>query len=386
MRRSAPRVSIIVPVYNEETNIESCVRRLSACMRSRRVPSEILAVDDGSTDATPRLLRNMSATIPALRVVRTARHRGKGSAVRAGFAAARGRFVVFTDCDLSTPPSQIPRAIGALQRGCDVVIGSRNLPGSRLPVPQPFLRRLAGRAFNFAVRILLGLRYADTQCGFKAFTARAARSLARSAKMDGFAFDVELLLLARRLGFTVGEIPIVWSDNPDTKIRLLRHSPGMFRAVMSLKRRFADVITYHPARALPLILASCMGAVLGQIFYKQGANAIGEMPIGPEFIAAMASNHFIWYGLAFFSMSAVTWIMALARVDLSFAFPMLSLNFVFTALYAWLFFGEHLGVNRVAGISLVIVGVLAIAASGRSPQRGTSKSERRGRGGMVIRS
>ncbi len=361
-----PRLSVIVPVYNEQANLESSIPRLAEFLRVSRVTWELLVVDDGSRDATLKLLRQLRKRISGLRVIRLPRHRGKGAAVREGLHAARGQLIVFTDCDLSTAPGQIPKAVRWLQRGYDVAIGSRNLPGSHLPSPQPLPRRLAGRAFNLAAKILLGLPYADTQCGFKAFTARAARLLARSSRVNGFAFDVELLLLAKRFTLTVKEFPIVWSNKAQTTIRLLRHAPQMFGALMSLKRRFKATIAYHPVRAMPLILASCAGAVLGQIFYKQGALTLQDLPFGFEFLHAMVKSQSVWFGLVFFMASAVTWIMALARVELSFAFPMLSLNFVFTTLYAWLVFGEQIAFNRIAGISLVVVGVLAIAASGTS--------------------
>lgn len=365
----APELSIIVPVYNEEARLETSLRKLAKFLRASPSRWELLVVDDGSHDATPRILQRLGRHQEHLRTIRLPRNRGKGAAIRAGLKKARGKFVVFTDCDLSTPPSQIGAAAQWLNRGYDIAIGSRHLPGSRIPVPQPLLRRLVGRVFNLAVKILLGLPYADTQCGFKAFSRRAARLIARSSRVHGFAFDVELLCLAKKLGLRVKEFPIVWSDKAGTTIRLFRHTPKMFGTLLSLQHRFKAMITYHPARALPLILTSCAGAVLGQIFFKKGAMAIQGLPFNLDFVVAMLSSQNIWTGLAFFMCGAVTWIMALARVELSFAFPMLSLNFVFTALYAWLFFGEHLAVNRVAGIALVVMGVLVIATSGKPSEQ-----------------
>ncbi len=372
MNASRPvTLSVVVPIYNEENNLGTSIPHIIKYLRARRGSWELLAIDDGSRDSTPQMLRRLAKTHRGLRVIRLPQNLGKGAAVRAGLKAARGRFIVFTDCDLSTPTSQIPLALrtleqnGATAGGTEIAVGSRNLPSSRLPVPQPFLRRIAGRAFNVAVRVLLGLPYTDTQCGFKAFTSRAARLIVRHSRVNGWAFDVEILLLAKQLALKVREFPIVWRDNPYTKIRLLKDSPAMFGAILSLKRRFASVIQYHPARALPLILASCVSAVLGQIFFKKGAMMIQGIPLGWEFLAAMISNYNFMFGLAFFGLGAITWVITLSKVELSFAFPMLSLNFVFTALYAWLYFGEILSTNRVVGISLVVLGVLAIAASGR---------------------
>jgi multidrug transporter EmrE-like cation transporter len=363
-RRGALRLSIVVPAYNESARLESTLLQLAASLKGWRLPHEIIVVDDGSRDETPLLLHRLAARIRELAVVRLPRNRGKGAAVREGLARARGRYVIFTDADLSTPPSEIKPALAWLERGADMVIGSRALPGSRLPIPQPLPRRLTGRFFNRAVRILLGLPFADTQCGFKGFTLDAARTLARTGTDNGFAFDVELLLLARRHGMTVKEFPITWSDRALSSVRVWAHAPRMFAALLRLQRRFKDVVPYHPARALPLILFSCACAVIGQILFKKGALTLPPVPFGPAFILAMAGAKLIWAGLALFMLSAVTWLQALARVDLSFAFPMLSLNFVFTALYARLYLGEQLAWTRIGGIALVVLGVLVIASTG----------------------
>jgi len=370
------RLSVVVPAYNEAARLESTLLQLSAQLRAWRMSHELLVVDDGSRDETPLLLHRLAPRIRELVVVRLPRNRGKGAAVREGLARARGRFVVFTDADLSTPPSELKPALRWLGRGHDLVIGSRALPGSRLPVPQPLMRRLSGRVFNLAVRILLGLPHADTQCGFKGFTRAAARTLARQGAMNGFAFDVELLLLARRHGLTTKEFPITWSDRALSTVRIWSHAPRMFGALFRLQRRFQDVIPYHPARALPLILFSCACAVIGQILFKRGALTLPAVPLGPAFFLAMAGTRLLWAGLALFMLSAVTWLQALARVDLSFAFPMLSLNFVFTALYARLYLGEQLAWTRIGGIGLVVAGVLVIASTGTAHHHAAAPARR----------
>jgi glycosyltransferase involved in cell wall biosynthesis len=375
-RRAGVRVSILVPAYNESARLESTVIQLSASARAARLPHEILVVDDGSKDDTPLLLHRLATRIRELVVIRLPRNQGKGAAVREGLKRARGTYVVFTDADLSTPPSELAPALRHLERGADVVIGSRALPGSRLPIPQPLPRRLTGRIFNLAVRILLGLPYADTQCGFKGFRRDAARALARASSMNGFAFDVELLLLARRLGLAVTEFPITWSDRALSTVRVWTHAPQMFGSLLALKHRFRDVIPYHPARALPLILFSCACAVIGQILFKRGALALPPVPFGPSFLMEMAASHLIWGGLGLIMLSAVTWLQALARVDLSFAFPMLSLNFVFTALYARLYLGEQLAWTRIGGIALVVAGVLVIASTGAVGHHPARKAKR----------
>ena len=362
-------LTVIIPVFNEEKRLASSARQLAGWLSRFGMKHELLIVDDGSTDATPELLKKLAGEVRNLRVIRLPRNRGKGAAVRTGLQAARGQSVVFMDVDLSTAPSQIPRALERIRAGYYLAIGSRALPGSRLPVPQPLLRRISGRIFNSAVRIILGLPYADTQCGFKAMTGKAARALSRNMRLDGFDFDVELLLLARRQGLRVSEFPITWSDRAHSTVRLMAHSARMFSTLFSLRKRFRREAGYHPVMALPLILTSVALAITGQILMKHGARSLTDTGMGAGFLGAIATNHFVWGGLSCYGLSAVTWLAALAKVDLSFAFPMLSLGFVATALYSWLYFGEHLSVNRIIGISLVVSGVLLIAVSGRAAAR-----------------
>ncbi len=360
-------LSVIVPAFNEAVRIEACVLDLDRYLSRQRFSSEIVVVSDGSKDRTESILKKLARRVRRLRLVARPRNSGKGAAVREGLRVARGRFAVFTDADLSTPPSELPSMLAHLRSGADLAIGSRCLPASVLPVPQPLSRRIAGRIFNAAVRVILGLPFADTQCGFKGVGPAGRKMLLTASKEDGFAFDVEWLLLARRHKLKTTEFPITWSDNVHSSVRLLQHAPRMFSTLVRLGKQFPDATTYHPARALPLILFSCGCAVVGQILFKTGARSLPQVPVGPEFLAAMAASPMIWGGLAMFGASAATWILTLARVDLSFAFPMLSLNFVLTAAYARFAFGEYLSNLRIAGIALVVVGVVVIASGGSGP-------------------
>lgn len=366
-----PELSVIVPAYNEAVRIEACAVELDRYLSRQRFTSELIVVSDGSQDRTAAILARLARKIRRLRVVTRPRNSGKGAAVREGLRVSRGRFAVFTDADLATPPEELPSMLAHLRNGAELAIGSRALPASRLPIPQPLGRRIAGRIFNAAVRVVLGLPFADTQCGFKGVGPAGKRILLRESREDGFAFDVEWLLLARRHRLRVAEFPITWSDNVHSSVRLFRHAPRMFGTILRLGRAFPDATSYHPARALPLILFSCLCAVIGQILFKTGARALPPIPFGPDFVAAMGTSPAIWGGLAMFGASAATWIMALARVDLSFAFPMLSLNFVLTAAYARFAFGEHLSTLRIAGITLVVLGVLVIASGGGGPAAAT---------------
>lgn len=365
MNGSSPELSVVVPAFNEAARLEECVRELAAFLAAQARPWELIIVDDGSTDGTRELLDRLAAVTPGVAPLHLERNRGKGAALREGFRRARGRWIVFTDCDLSTPPGEIPAAVGHLKAGHDVVIGSRALPDSRLPVPQPLGRRAAGRAFNAAVRVLLGLPFADTQCGFKAFSARAAAHLAAVGAVDGFTFDVEWLLLARRAGWSVVEFPITWSDRAHSTVRLASHAPRMFAALLRLQRAFRDVVAYHPVRAMPWILASVAGAVTVQVLMKTGAGRLVHQTMDVEGVLEILRNPYIWLSVAFGALSALTWLIVLSRVDLSFAFPMLSLGFVFIALVSRFYFGETLAWNRILGMALVIAGVIMIGSSGR---------------------
>ena len=368
-------LTVIVPVFNEEKRLVSSAHQLVNWLARHGGSHELIFVDDGSTDATAKLLSDLAKKYRRLRVIRLPRNRGKGAAVREGLKAARGNAVLFMDVDLSTAPSQIPLALRQLSLGYDIAIGSRAMRGSRLPIPQPLLRRISGRIFNSAVRMILGLPYADTQCGFKAMTRKTAVQMARTLRLDGFDFDVELLLLARRHGLRVSEFPITWNDRVHSTVRLMAHSLKMFSTLFSLRRKFRNEVTFHPVMALPLILTSVGFAIVGQILMKHGARSLTDTHVGAGFLGAIAANHYVWGGLSCFGLSAVTWLIALAKVDLSFAFPMLSLGFVATAAYSWLYFGELLSRNRILGIGLVVLGVFLIAISGAPPAQsgGTKK-------------
>lgn len=357
--------SIVVPAFNEEARIKKAVREISRYLNASRSKWELIVVDDGSTDSTPRILGRLAASVPQLRILHVGQNHGKGDAVRQGLGMARGHTVIFTDCDLSTPVSEIQRAAAWIEKGYDFAIGSRAAPGARIPAPSPLQRRISSRIFNSIVRIYLGLGFADTQCGFKAFSRRAARLMAREGKIAGFAFDIELLLLARRHSLRVKEFPVVWRDRSDSKISLLRHGPAMLGSLILLHKRFHREISFHPVLMLPLILLSVLCAIIAQILFKHGAIALPRELGFTGFIAAIAGSHWIWLGVASYGISAVAWLTVLARVDLSFAFPMLSLGFVFATLYARIFLSESLSWNRSLGIFLVIAGVIAIAVSGR---------------------
>jgi dolichyl-phosphate beta-glucosyltransferase len=211
-----PRLSVVIPAYNEERRLSKSLGRIRAFLEARAESFEILVADDGSRDATAAVAAAEGG--PALRVLRSDRNRGKGHAVRRGMLAARGERRLMTDADLSTPLEELPSLEARLDAGFDVAIGSRAVRGARIEVHQSLFRETAGRAFNVLVRLLLLPGVRDTQCGFKLYTARAAQAAFERVRLDGFSFDVEALYVARRLGLRMTEVPVLWRNDAATRV------------------------------------------------------------------------------------------------------------------------------------------------------------------------
>lgn len=231
------RLSVVVPVYNEERRLAPSLKRIAEYLGERSYESEIVIVDDGSSDGTVEIAEQAGLG-SMLRLIKHEVNRGKGAAVRTGMEASNGEFALFSDADLSTPIEEIEKFWPHFGQGCDVVIGSRGLPDSSIEVHQGFPRELMGKVFNRLVRWLVVPGIYDTQCGFKMFSRRAANTLFANAKLDGWAFDVEVLALAVKSGFRVAEVPVRWVNSEDTKVRPIRAASQMFRDLLRLRRRF----------------------------------------------------------------------------------------------------------------------------------------------------
>lgn len=229
-------LSIIIPAYNEEIRLGPTLEDIKGYMDSRGLDYEVIVVDDGSDDGTVRLAgASRLAYAGKLKVLSNQRNMGKGFSVKRGVEEARGDYILFSDADLSTPIGEMEKLLSGLKDGADVAVGSRASRESRVVVRQPFFRQTMGKVFNFLVRLILGENISDTQCGFKAFRKDAAKSLFRQMSVAGFAFDAELLFLARKKGLKVTEVGVVWKNSPISKVDPLSSSFSMLRDVLKVR-------------------------------------------------------------------------------------------------------------------------------------------------------
>ncbi len=235
MAERIPRkLSIVVPAYNEEGRIGPSLARLLEYGRGQLESFEILVVDDGSSDQTREVIAEVARGNPAVKLLAQPRNLGKGAAVRRGMLEATLPYALFTDADLSTPIEDVERLFEAMDRA-PVAIGSRAIKGSRIEVHQPFYRELMGRGFNLLVQAAAIPGIHDSQCGFKLFRTGTARQLFGLARLDGFAFDVEILFLCRKLGIEVVEVPVRWRNDTASKVKPVRDTLRMARDLAMIR-------------------------------------------------------------------------------------------------------------------------------------------------------
>jgi dolichyl-phosphate beta-glucosyltransferase len=235
-----PAFSLVIPAFNEAERIGQSLRTALNYLVTTSPGSELIVVNDGSTDATSAVVREVFAapTTVRTRLLEHSPNRGKGAAVREGLLAATTAIGLFSDADLSTPVDEAPKLIEPIAAGeLDVAFGSRALDRTLIGHRQPWRREQGGRVFNLVVRLATGLPYWDTQCGFKAFRLETFRPLLLQAKTDGFGFDVELLYLARKANLRLREIPVRWNHCEGSKVSVARDSIRMIREVAALRRR-----------------------------------------------------------------------------------------------------------------------------------------------------
>jgi dolichyl-phosphate beta-glucosyltransferase len=244
-----PAYSIVIPAYNEGARLGATLEKVLAYVHARGWDAEVIVVNDGSRDNTADIVRTFSAKDPALRLVENPGNRGKGYSVRHGMLNARGRIVLFSDADLSSPIEEAPKLFQALEAGADIAIGSRWLRAETQTQRQPLHRQIFGRIFNLILRITLGLKFKDTQCGFKAFKQPAVQAIFPLQKIERWGFDPETLFLARKFNFKVEEIPVAWGHSGGTRIHPLIDGSRMF--VEMLRIRWYDLTGKYNADRTP---------------------------------------------------------------------------------------------------------------------------------------
>ena len=242
--------SLVIPAYNEGARLAPTLEKVLGYMARHECDAEVIVVNDGSRDNTADIVRSFAQDHPSLRLVENPGNRGKGYSVRNGVLHARGRIVLFTDADLSSPIEEVPKLLQALAAGADIAIGSRWLQAELQTKRQSLHRQLFGRIFNLLLRLTLGLQFKDTQCGFKAFRQRAALAVFPLQKIEGWGFDPEILFLARKFGLKVQEVPVVWAHDGGTRINPIADGARMF--VEMLRIRWYDLSgKYNPSSPQP---------------------------------------------------------------------------------------------------------------------------------------
>lgn len=233
-----PFLSIVIPAYNEGRRIGKALEKIREYVRLKPFDVEVIAVDDGSMDRTADLLQEALTQFPVMRVLRNERNRGKGFSVRRGILESLGKFILFTDADLSAPIEEADKLLAEIEfTAADAAVGSRALNRTLIGVHQPLFRDFGGRLFNLLVRLLTGLKIHDTQCGLKLFRRASTRRAFELQRVEGFGFDPEVLFLIEHLGGKIVEVPVRWNDDPATKVRFLRDATRMVLDLLRLRSR-----------------------------------------------------------------------------------------------------------------------------------------------------
>jgi glycosyltransferase involved in cell wall biosynthesis len=230
-----PTYSIVIPAYNEEERIGASLEKVLSFVQAQGWEAEVSVVNDGSRDRTAEVVQSFAVKNPILQLVENPGNHGKGYSVRNGMLQARGRIVLFSDADLSSPIEESLKLFAALDAGADVAIGSRWLQAELQTQRQPLHRQLFGRIFNLLLRITLGLQFADTQCGFKAFKRAAAQAIFPWQKIERWGFDPEILFLARKFDFKVEEVPVHWGHSGGARINPFIDGARMFQEMLRVR-------------------------------------------------------------------------------------------------------------------------------------------------------
>jgi glycosyltransferase involved in cell wall biosynthesis len=234
-RLERPRISIVIPAFNEGARIGNALRQVLRCVHGRDWHAEILVVNDGSTDRTASIVEEFAQVHPEVRLLNNDRNRGKGFSVRHGVLHAVGEIVMFTDADLSAPMEEAELLFAALRQGADIAIGSRWLERNRQTLKQPLYRQFFGRCFNAITRLVMGLPFADTQCGFKAFRRPVAQTIFQLQRIERWGFDPELLFIALKRGYKIQEVPVTWGHDERSRLSYLKDGIKMLEDIAYIR-------------------------------------------------------------------------------------------------------------------------------------------------------
>ena len=230
-----PKYSIVIPAYNESRRIPATLKAVLACIRANAWDAEVIVVNDGSADNTAEIVREFAREAPELRLIENPGNHGKGYSVRNGMLHALGEVVMFTDSDLSSPIEEAHNLFDAIAAGADIAIGSRWLERDRQTQRQPLYRQFFGRCFNLVTRAIMRLPFADTQCGFKAFTRAAAQTVFQLQTIERWGFDPEILFIALKRGFRVVEVPVAWAHDERTRMSYLKDGMKMLQELVIIR-------------------------------------------------------------------------------------------------------------------------------------------------------
>jgi len=238
--------SLVIPAYNESSRIRPTLDKVLHYIAEKNWTAEVVIVDDGSGDDTAAIVREYARSHPLVRLVQNPGNRGKGYSVRNGMMHAGGDICLFSDADLSSPISEAEKLFAAIAGGADIAIGSRWLRAELQTERQPLYRQLFGRIFNFLLRLILGLHFKDTQCGFKAFKREARQRIFPLQRIERWGFDPEILFLGRRMGFKTIEVPVKWAHSEGTRLHPFRDGFRMFVDVMQIRWNALTGVYNHP--------------------------------------------------------------------------------------------------------------------------------------------
>lgn len=224
-------LSIIIPSYNEEKIISRTLTKIIDFLDKKDINYEIIVADDGSKDKTREIVKKFNNA----RLTKKRRNKGKGYSVKQGVMLAKGDYILFSDADLSTPIEELDKFMNIINKGYDIVIASRNLKESIIPVKQPFFRRILGKTFPLLVNFIILPGFKDTQCGFKLFKKETAKKIFKKQTLNGFSFDVELLFIAKRYNYKIKEAPVTWSNALDSKVNPINDSMRMFLDILKIR-------------------------------------------------------------------------------------------------------------------------------------------------------